>query len=137
MKYIFFIIAGFIGGTLGGMGMGGGTLLIPLLTLFGGVKQHTAQAVNLMAFIPASIVALTVHVSKKNVQKSVLLPIVMPAFVTSLIGSLCATLVNGRLLSRLFGGFLILLSVYVIYQAIKGEKGLKKIKISKKRKAND
>ena len=30
---VLFIVFGIIGGLLGGMGMGGGTLLIPLLTL--------------------------------------------------------------------------------------------------------
>ena len=33
MNYIWFAIVGVVGGVLGGMGMGGGTLLIPLLTI--------------------------------------------------------------------------------------------------------
>ena len=53
-----------LGGIIGGMGMGGGTLLIPLLTLAAGVEQHLAQAINLMSFVPMSIVALIIH--KKN-----------------------------------------------------------------------
>ena len=34
MEYLFFAIAGIVGGVFGGMGMGGGTLLIPILTIF-------------------------------------------------------------------------------------------------------
>ena len=49
-KIILFIIIGVAGGVIGGMGMGGGTLLIPLLTLFTGADQHLAQAVNLIAY---------------------------------------------------------------------------------------
>ena len=38
-----FLIFGALGGVLGGMGMGGGTLLIPLLTLFTKTEQKEAQ----------------------------------------------------------------------------------------------
>ena len=61
MKILFRIIAGLIGGTVGGMGMGGGTLLIPILTIFLSFAQLQAQGINLIAFIPMSIVAIIVH----------------------------------------------------------------------------
>ena len=38
--------------------MGGGTILILILTLFGNVEQHIAQATNLIFFIPTSIAAI-------------------------------------------------------------------------------
>lgn len=41
--------------------MGGGTLLIPLLTLGLDVPQQTAQLLNLLTFIPMSAFALIVH----------------------------------------------------------------------------
>ena len=59
------IIAGILGGIAGGMGMGGGTLTIPILTIFLSVGQLEAQGINLVAFIPMSIVALIIHA--KNV----------------------------------------------------------------------
>ena len=52
MSFIFYLLAGFVSGLFGGMGMGGGTVLIPVLTLFFGVEQHIAQATNLIAFLP-------------------------------------------------------------------------------------
>ena len=57
---IWLIISGVLGGLLGGMGMGGGTLLIPLLTIFCGLNQHLAQAINLIAFIPMAVVAVMI-----------------------------------------------------------------------------
>ena len=42
MEYLWYAIAGVFGGILGGMGMGGGTVLIPLLSIFYAVEQHTA-----------------------------------------------------------------------------------------------
>lgn len=54
---ILLIVFGFLGGILGGMGMGGGTLLIPLLS-FLDIPQRTIQAINLIGFLPMSAVAL-------------------------------------------------------------------------------
>ena len=58
MGFVVLFLIGFAGGVLGGMGMGGGTALIPLLTLCG-VGQAEAQAVNLLAFAPTAAPAST------------------------------------------------------------------------------
>ena len=42
MKIFLYVISGVAGGVIGGMGMGGGTLLIPLLTVLCGLSQHYA-----------------------------------------------------------------------------------------------
>ena len=34
MEFLWYAVAGVLGGVLGGMGMGGGTVLIPLLSIF-------------------------------------------------------------------------------------------------------
>ena len=61
MKMLWLFLAGLCGGILAGMGMGGGTLTIPLLVLALGVGQLTAQFANLVAFLPAGAAALAVH----------------------------------------------------------------------------
>ena len=71
MEYLWYGIAGVLSGVLGGMGMGGGTLLIPLLSLFYSVGQHTSQAVNLISFIPMAIVALIIIFRIKAKKKGV------------------------------------------------------------------
>ena len=53
------IFAGLLGGIIGGMGMGGGTLTIPILTIFLSFQQLRAQGVNLVAFLPMAIIAIT------------------------------------------------------------------------------
>ena len=52
------ILIGMISGIVSGTGMGGGTILIFLLTFMMGIEQHVAQATNLIFFIPTSIVAI-------------------------------------------------------------------------------
>ena len=80
---IWLIISGVLGGLLGGMGMGGGTLLIPLLTIFCGLNQHLAQAINLIAFIPMAVVALIIHIKNKLVDFKGVLYIILPGVLAS------------------------------------------------------
>lgn len=111
IKIIFLAVSGIAAGILGGMGMGGGTILIPLLTIFFNVGQKEAQAINLVAFIPMAIVSLAIHIKNKRVKKEGLLWIIVPAVLTSVGGGFAAQAVNGEVLKRIFGGFLLLLSV--------------------------
>ncbi len=111
IKIILLAVSGIAAGILGGMGMGGGTILIPLLTIFFNVGQKEAQAINLVAFIPMAIVSLAIHIKNKRVKKEGLLWIIVPAVLTSVGGGFAAQAVNGEVLKRIFGGFLLLLSV--------------------------
>lgn len=111
LKIILLAVSGIAAGILGGMGMGGGTILIPLLTIFFNVGQKEAQAINLVAFIPMAIVSLAIHIKNKRVKKEGLLWIIVPAVLTSVGGGFAAQAVNGEVLKRIFGGFLLLLSV--------------------------
>lgn len=110
-RIVFLVLAGIAAGALGGMGMGGGTILIPVLTIFFDAEQKQAQAINLVAFIPMAIASLIVHVKNKRVETKGILWIIIPATVLSLAGSLVAQAINGEILKRIFGGFLLLLSV--------------------------
>lgn len=49
-------------------GMGGGTILILLLNLFGNIEQHMVQGINLVFFIPTSIVAIYMNVKHKTID---------------------------------------------------------------------
>ena len=62
------IIIGIVSGIVSGTGMGGGTILIFLLTFMCGIEQHIAQATNLIFFIPTSIVAIIVNIKNKNIK---------------------------------------------------------------------
>ena len=110
-RIVLLVLAGIAAGALGGMGMGGGTILIPVLTIFFGAEQKQAQAINLVAFIPMAIASLIVHEKNKRVETKGILWIIIPATVLSLAGSLVAQAINGEILKRIFGGFLLLLSV--------------------------
>ncbi len=115
MSFYLYLLYGFIGGIIGGMGMGGGTLTIPLLTIFGGVEQKVAQCANLFAFLPMSPIALIQHAKKGLVNTQGITYILVPAMLFSLIGATLATLIEGRLLKNLFGLFLIALAIFRVF----------------------
>ena len=111
LDFLWFALAGFLAGIPGGMGMGGGTVLIPILIVFLSIPQHVAQAVNLITFIPMAIVVLIFHFKNKLVKIKDLVWLIIPAVIFAVGSSLLATIIEGDLLKRIFGGFLIALSV--------------------------
>lgn len=118
MAFLVLFLCGVAGGVLGGMGMGGGTALIPLLTLFG-VDQAAAQGVNLVAFLPMAALALPVHAKSGLLKGEGLLPLALSALVSSALFSLLAAHLPGAALERGFGVFLIALALFRILSALK------------------
>lgn len=112
MSFLLLFLCGVAGGVLGGMGMGGGTALIPLLTIVCGLEQSAAQAINLLAFAPMAAVALSVHARNGLLVKQGLLSIILPAVAFSVLGALIAAHLPARILSKAFGVFLIVLSFF-------------------------
>lgn len=117
------MLAGFFSGLLGGMGMGGGTVLIPVLTIFLGVEQHIAQSANLIAFLPMSLISLQVHKGKGLLKTQGILSVIIPSVLTSIAGGLFAVLLPSEILKKLFGAFLIALAI----------KGLVSVKLTAKK----
>ena len=117
MSFIIFLIAGFFSGIIGGMGMGGGTVLIPALTIFFGVEQHVAQATNLIAFLPMAAFSLNVHKKNGLLKTEGLVWIVVPALLTAILAGLAASLLPSVVLKKLFGAFLVALSVKLLTEA--------------------
>lgn len=111
MAFYLLFFCGLAGGLLGGMGMGGGTLLIPLLTLLCGVEQGAAQGVNLLAFLPMSLIALSVHAKSGLLERRGLLFLIAPALLFSAAGALLASRLPALALKKAFGLFLVALSV--------------------------
>jgi uncharacterized protein len=101
------IAIGLIGGMLSGLlGVGGGTIMVPLLVFWAGYGQRDAHATSLGAIIPISIVSaatlgLGAHI---DVRAAVLLTI--GAIVGARVGASALARADDRKLQWLFGGFL-------------------------------
>ena len=124
------IIIGVVSGIITGTGMGGGTILITLLTLFNGMDQHIAQATNLVFFIPTSIVAILVNVKNKNIDLKIASIISFFGIIGAIIGANIAMKMNVDILKKSFGIFLSLIAIHEIYSMIKDAKKSKQQKDS-------
>lgn len=114
MTIVWFIIASVLSGIVAGMGMGGGTILIPVLTIFLSVEQHAAQGINLFAFLPTAIVTLFIHVKNKLVDFKKGIAIITSGVLFSIGGSLLAAKLNNHILQILFGVFLLIIGLFQI-----------------------
>ena len=109
------IIIGIIAGIIGGMGMGGGTVLILLLTIFSGVEQHIAQASNVIFFVPTAITAIIIFIKRKTIKFRIGIPICLWGLGGALVGAVISSNMQVGLLRKFFGVFLLLIALSQIY----------------------
>lgn len=112
------MLIGLISGIVSGTGMGGGMILIFLLTFLVGVDQHTAQAANLIFFIPTSIVAIIVNIKNKNIDTKLAFIISIFGILGAIIGANISIHTNVRILKKCFGIFLAIIALNEIYSTI-------------------
>jgi len=108
-------IIGFLSGIISGMGIGGGTILIPGLIIFSNLNQHQAQGINLAVFIPIAIVALITHYREKNIDIKTAIPIIFTGIIGAFIGSIIAIKMAPHFLRKIFAIFLLSMGVYEIF----------------------
>lgn len=113
------VLIGLVSGIVSGTGMGGGTILIFLLTFFIGIDQHVAQATNLIFFIPASIVAIIVNIKNKNLDIKNGTIIAIFGILGAIIGANISLNMPVNILKRCFGIFLSIITINEIYSIIK------------------
>ncbi|MBR3673324.1 MAG: sulfite exporter TauE/SafE family protein [Clostridia bacterium] len=113
------ILIGIIAGMITSIGMGGGTILILLLTIFLGVSQRTAQATNLVFFIPTAITTIIINIKNKNIDFKTGINIVFFGVLGSIGGALAASKVDVRNLRKYFGIFLVCIAIHEIYNYYK------------------
>lgn len=94
-------------GILSGFGVGGGTLLLVILTAVMGMDQHLAQGINLLYFLPAAVLALPSHWRHGYIEKKVLLPAIATGLVCAGAAAWISTGLDTRILRKIFGLFLI------------------------------
>ncbi|MGN1373405.1 MAG: TSUP family transporter [Candidatus Coproplasma sp.] len=111
MSFILLMLTGFFAGVFGGMGMGGGTVLIPALTIILGVDQRLAQATNVIAFLPMAALVLPRHKRNGLLKTEGILTLIIPALISTAIFSLVMAVFPTNALRKAFGVFLIVLAV--------------------------
>ncbi len=105
------LIASIISGAIGGMGIGGGVVLIPVLTSFFDISQKNAQFINLIYFVPLSICALFVHIRAKRVDVKKALFMALGGIAGALLGCEIAARISVDILRKFFGFFLLFVGI--------------------------
>ena len=120
------ILIGMFSGIFSGIGMGGGTILIFLLTTFIGLEQHIAQATNLIYFIPTAISAIIVNFKNKNIDTKLAIFVSIGGALGAIIGANISVNIGVQKLRRLFGIFLEIIVIHEKYTLFKEYKMSKK-----------
>lgn len=102
-------------GILSAWGVGGGTILLLVMTLLLGVGQRTAQAINLLFFLPTAASALVCHARSGCLDKPVLRSAIPWAVAAAVAGAWIATALDPELLRKPFGGYLLLSGVSLLW----------------------
>lgn len=112
--------------------MGGGTILILLLSIFMNLDQHVAQATNLIFFIPTAITSVIIGIKNKNINVKEAWLIVVSGIIGAIISANISSNLNVKILRKMFGAFLLIIAIYEIYSwfnmYIKNKKGHTKTK---------
>jgi len=126
MNFLWFTLIAILSGIFAGMGMGGGTFLIPLITLLMNVEQNIAQCVNLLVFVPMAIITIIIYAKQKLIDFKSWWLVSVPACLVSTIGVLVSVNLSGMVMKIIFGSFIAIIGVVQIIVMI-----IKKIKTKK------
>lgn len=108
------LLAGIIAAALG---LGGGIVFVPVLVVLFGFDQHIAQGTSLAVIFPTAIMATLAHTRMGNVRWRLAIPIGLAGIAGALIGAQVALQLDADVLRRLFGLFLIVLAVRMVWHA--------------------
>lgn len=114
---ILYLIVGLAAGALSGLiGIGGGMIVIPILVFLFGFSQLQAQGTTLALMVPPiGILAALTYYRQGYVDLKVAALICAGFFIGSLFGAKLAVSFSNIILQRLFGAFLFLVSLKMIF----------------------
>ncbi|QXP94825.1 sulfite exporter TauE/SafE family protein [Methylococcus capsulatus] len=113
---------GMVGALTGLVGAGGGFMVVPALNLLGRLPMHAAVATSLMVVAMNSLAALLGYGGHVQVRYDLAGPIAGAAVGGSVVGGWLAARVGGTTLRRMFGGFVALIAVFLLYRELTPER---------------
>jgi hypothetical protein len=116
MNWTLYLTLGLVAGIFSGMfGIGGGTILIPILVYLFGLTQHQAQGTTLAIMVPPiGLLAAMRYYYSGNVKLNIAAFICLGFFIGGLLGASLIQNVPDVALKRLFGIFLAFIALRMI-----------------------
>ena len=105
------VVAGAVCGILSAFGIGGGSLLMIWMTAVLNMEQQTAQAINLLYFLPAASISLIFHIHNRQICWRAAVPAILAGVVTAALSAWAASCLEAVLLRKAFGVFLLVIGV--------------------------
>jgi uncharacterized protein len=116
-----FCMAAFCGVAAGMVGIGGGVLLVPLLSLLFGFSQHRAQGTSLIALIPPTgLLAFLAYWKAGYVDLHTGVLLIPGVFVGGIVGGMMARKLNPRRMGEVFAGLMFLLGGWQVFSTWRG-----------------
>ena len=119
MRFFFLIVVGFFSGIFAGMGMGGGTFLVPLLGICFGVEQIYCQSTNIVCFLFLAVICFVIYACKKMIDFKIMLLVGLPASVMSGLACILSLKIHSNVLKMIFAGFIILIGLIMFFINLK------------------
>jgi len=116
MNICLYIALGLLAGVCSGfLGLGGGTIIIPVLVYVFGLTQHQAQGTTLALMVPPiGLLAALKYYYEGNVNIQIAIFVCLGFFIGGLLGAYLVTPVPDALLKKIFGIFLIGVAINMI-----------------------
>jgi len=116
------LLTGLAGGIASGLfGIGGGTIMVPILVLLLGFTQHRAQGTSLVALIPPTgLLAVVAYGKAGYVDWRVGLLLIPGVFLGGIAGGNIARRVPAAPMRKIFAALMFLLGVYQLYSSVRG-----------------
>lgn len=116
------LLDGVVVGLVTGMvGAGGGFLVVPALTLLGGLPMPVAAGTSLVVIAMKSFAGLTGYLSSVSIDWVLAAAVTTAAVAGSLAGARLAGRVPEVALRRTFGGFVVVAGVFILVQQVPGD----------------
>ena len=118
-EYLIPFLCGLAASIISAWGVGGGTLLLLVMTLFLGVAPRPAQGITLLFFLPTAISALICHAKGGFLDRPTLKTAIPIAVLAAAAGAWLATAIDVDLLRKPFGVYLLLSGISLIWPSKK------------------
>jgi uncharacterized membrane protein YfcA len=117
MQLILVLLIGLMAGIVSGaLGVGGGIIIVPSLVFLLGFSQHMAQGTSLaILLLPTGILAVIQYYKNGYVDIKVALILMILFVVGAYLGSLLSTGIPDKMLKKIFGIFMLLVSIKMIF----------------------
>lgn len=102
-KIIILLTTGAITGFLSGMmGVGGGTIMIPVMVILTGFSQHVAQGTSLLVMVPTGAIGAFTHWKMGNIEKRILWCLIPGIILGTYLGGNIASIIPNDALRWVF-----------------------------------